>query len=201
MRNLTKLGIAASLLACAAPGRRPRDMSASGHDERGSEEERIAASLGPGKDLEQMRFRHKLADEHRRAARVLREAEERACRGLREEERRTEPFPPARILAVAPMAAPAEGTSAAAGTRGAIVQLRLTLGEPAQELKRRIECSQARNAVLGANRAGAAESPFAVPGVTVLVRDSGDASIVELHVADQREADDLLERLRRYAAR
>lgn len=176
-------------------GGHPEDMSASAHEQRAAEEERIAATLGPGKDRDQMKFRQKLADDHRRAARALRDAEEKACAGLGTTERALEPFAPARIVTVERI----DGSGQR--LRGALVRLRPVENETVDALKRRIECAEARNAVLGADRPEARRSPFAIPGVNVLVRTLPEGPIVELQTEDQSRAKRLAERLRRYVAR
>lgn len=200
MRTMATLG-AAAFLSCATPGSHPGDMSASAHEQRASEEERVAAMLGPAKDADQMRFRQKLAEDHRRAARALREAEAKACAGMGADERAREPFAPARIAAVEPLDRVPSRGGTGPGPWGAVVRLHPVENETAEALKRRVECAQAQNATLGTERSEAKESPFAVPGVTVLVRAAPEGSVVEFRTEDQRSAKTLLDRLRLYAGR
>lgn len=202
MRVVETLLSAAFFCGCVTPGSRPGDMSASAHEQRAADAERIAASRGPGKDAEETRFLRKTADDHRRAARALRDAETRACTDLGADESALEsPVSRSRVIAVEPLYDADSGPGVPPALRGSVLRLKPMQDETVDRVKALIDCTIARHAVLGTDQVEARESPFAIAGVTSAVHGAGGEIVVELRTSDPLTAETLLARARRYAER
>jgi len=161
----------AGIFGCVAPGTRPQDMSASGHDEAAAQSDSLAdmhapqivtcptqegpcwtSVVHPPQDERRQEERYRtIAAKHRAAAQELRDAEARACAGVGDRDRVLSPFSHHEDIAgAAPIYLTSKtGRKLASNLRGAVVTFRPVPSLTADWLQRIVNCHVARSATLG----------------------------------------------------
>ena len=213
--------------ACAsATGTAPHDMSSRGHEQAAREEDSAAATDEPiAQYLERCErgsmapepaapcwtgspdsaaearrlgeLHRSLAEQHRAAAQVLREAEARSCAGIAPTDRDVSPFAhPADIASVEVLRGPTPlskgGTSR---LQGATVTLRAVPGLTAEWLQRAIDCHIGRNGVLGHDDPAMQACPLGIGGVTATVHSARTGFAVDIRSDDTAVAEAIWQRV------
>lgn len=212
-----------SIAACATPGTRPLDMSASEHDSAATAAEASAyehasragqahtdvdwckpsvpCRLAPGGapiDQEKQQAQRLLwiAAEHRKGAQALRDEEAVACRGVRDRDLALNLFEDRRrIERVEPLRI---GSSHFATSRLAGSIITFAAGDElnTKELEHLLGCHVGRAAVLGAHAPETLRSPLMVHGARFEVRSASGRLEVEIRADDWHAGAEILRRAR-----
>jgi hypothetical protein len=220
-KRLTTLILAGVMLAACQqtsdkPARSPEvgvreNEQAAQHHERSAAEHRSAASsfgnlqaacqdnapcwsslaVQEGHEREQADYQLKLATEHRKVAKGLRDAEARACTGVSEYDRAVSPFTHQKDIADV---SPIIDTSAGAKGRrvlGITVTFRPVTGLTAERLQKIADCHIARNTALGHDVPELHDCPL-VPFVTALVTHRAEGLAIEVRGQDPAAVDEVI---------
>ena len=189
MRPIILLAVLAS--ACATPGTRPNDMTATGHESASAAEAHRGSA--------------ERAAEHRAAASSLREAEAFACAGIPASERDNSPLlANGAVTEAVPLWPRAFSNRSFPDRRlmGATVTLRAERGVTAEWLQRVVNCHIARNALGEVGSAAMRDCPLAVAGISASVRSTGVGFAVEISANEPGSgaAEEVLRRASRLAS-
>lgn len=217
-------------LACGGSGGTgPTDMSVAGHEQAAGAEDAAAEQHGAHYDptatakrtrcfkgvpcwtsvwnptaqhrIDMERHRE-LADEHRAAARVLRDAEAKSCAGVADADRDTSPFyhreDIARVAEIRRQAV--QGSANLGETRGGTAVLRAVPGLTAEWLQRLVDCHRARAASVGYAMPEMGYCPLALRGVEARVTSTGDGFAVDVTSEDPAVAAEVWQRMKALAA-
>jgi hypothetical protein len=150
-----------------------------------------ALAAQEGREREQADRQLRLAAEHRKAAKGLREAEERACSGVSAYDRAVSPFSHQKDIAeVAPIL---DSSPDAKGRRvlGITVTFRPVPGLTAERLQRIADCHIARNTALGHDVPELHDCPL-VPLVTAVVTNRPQGLAIEVRGKDAASVDEVI---------
>lgn len=175
------------LVACGAPGTKPRDMSVSGHEQAARTHEKAAedfqakcaqrpmpAPCWKSRNYWVVEEHRQVASQHREASAELRAAEERPCVGVTAEDRDISPFErTADIATVAPT------------VDGVVVTFRLVPGLTAERLQRIVDCHLALNSSGAHMVREMPDCPLVPRGAQAKVRAVGDVFAVDVRGDDQ----------------
>jgi hypothetical protein len=145
--------------------------------------------------MEEANKHHKMAADHRAAAKALATAEAQACAGLSDDDRDMSPFHHSEdISGVRPAIQHVTGKQAADVTDGAVVTFRAVPGLTAEWLQRIVDCHIARNNALGNDVPEMPYCPLVPKGITAKVSSAGAGFDVTIESQDPKTAQEVLRR-------
>lgn len=214
IRHLASALLTLPLIACASSGTRPSDMTGAEHEAHAAAERKEStqharqydpnaltcppyvpgecspywrSATNPTERHAEEAVKHRqLAEKHRAASAVLRDAEASACQGIPAADRDMSPFNHREdIVRVERIEREVLGPG---GLRGARVIFRAQPGMTAESLQRLVDCHVARWAALGIDDPDVAYCPLALNGVSAKVKSVVGGFAVEIVAKDEKTA-------------
>ncbi|MEW5847959.1 MAG: hypothetical protein AB2A00_04055 [Myxococcota bacterium] len=145
----------------------------------------------------------RIAEQHRMASQVLRDAEAQACAGIAPDDRDMSPFDNTEdIVSVAKLTETRlRGENPYEEVVGAVVVFRAVRGLTAEWLQRVVDCHLARNAALGHVAPDMPDCPLVPRGVEARVWSTGNGFAVGLRSDDPKVVREILDRTQRLRGR
>lgn len=161
------------------------------------------SELASAKDHADAAERHRrVAEQHRAASVILRDAESRACADIDDENRDTSPFAhrsdvrSAQALSESPPNRPNKATAFPSRLVGAQIVFDAVPGMTAEWLQRVVDCHLARNAAIGHTRAteDMPYCPLTLAGVHASVSSNGNGFVIAVTADEPATAKEILRR-------